>query len=109
SVNLEKIPYQFGYEFVESDDSKHRCTISDWEISELYRKCRDRSGAPTLEGQESEALLKVQQKLEDKFLSKDLYFIMGNLKNHSESFMIIGIFYPPKVFAVQGALDLFGV
>ena len=39
-----------------------------------------------------------RQKLEDDFLeSKDLYFIVGNLKNHAKSFMIIGLFYPPLV------------
>lgn len=113
SVDLEKIPYQFGYKFTEIDGATHRCTISDWEISQLYRGCRNRSRASTLDGRESEALLKVRQKLEDEFLSKkELYFIMGNLKNHSDSFMIIGIFYPPKTTpqnAVQTSLSLFDV
>jgi hypothetical protein len=97
SVDLEKIPYQFGYKFTETDGVKHSYTISDWEISQLYRGCRDRSKSSTLEGKEDEAVLKVKQKLEDDFLSKkDLYFIVGNLKNHCKVFMIIGIFYPPK-------------
>lgn len=113
SVDLEKIPYQFGYKFTESDGAEHRCTISDWEISQLYRGCRNRSRATTLESRESEALLKVRQKLEDEFLAKkDLYFIMGNLKNHCESFMIIGIFYPLKVVlqdSIQTSLSLFDV
>ncbi len=98
SINLEKIPYQFGYKFTGLDGVKHSYTISDWEIYQLYRGCRDRSKASTLEAKENEALLKVKQKLEDEFLSKkDLYFIVGNLKNHCKVFMIIGIFYPPKV------------
>ena len=97
SVELEKIPYQFGYKFTEIDDAKHSYTISDWEISQLYRGCRNRSKAAALEDKEKEALSKVKQKLEDEFLSKkDLYFIVGNLKNHCKVFMIIGIFYPPK-------------
>ncbi|WP_202947526.1 hypothetical protein [Nostoc punctiforme] len=51
-----------------------------------------------MENKEKEALEKVRQKLEDEFLNKkDLYFIMGNLKNHKNSFMIIGIFYPPLI------------
>ncbi len=97
SVNLEKIPYQFGYKFTEIDGAEHSYTISDWEISQLYRECRNKSKSPTLEERENEAVSKVKQKLEDEFLSKkDLYFIVGNLKNHCKVFMIIGIFYPPK-------------
>ncbi|MBE9214298.1 hypothetical protein IQ247_16755 [Plectonema cf. radiosum LEGE 06105] len=95
SIELDKIPYSFGYEFISKDDDKHRLTISDWEIQQLYRNCRDRSNEETLENKEKEALEKVRQKLEDEFLvKKDLYFIVGNLKNHKNSFMIIGIFYP---------------
>ena len=97
SVELEKIPYQFGYTFIASNGARHSYTISDWEISQLYRGCRDRSKSTTLEEREDDALLKVRQKLEGEFLEKkDLYFIVGNLKNHSRTFMIIGIFYPPK-------------
>jgi hypothetical protein len=97
SVQLEKIPYQFGYEFTEVDGAKHRYTTSDWEISQLYRGCRDRSTATKLEDKEKEALSKVKQKMEEEFLSKkDLYFIVGNLKNHSHTFMIIGLVYPLK-------------
>ena len=102
SVELEKIPYQFGYRFTEIDDVKHSYTISDWEICQLYRGCRNRSKAVTLEDREQEALSKVKQKLEGEFLSKkDLYFIVGNLKNHCKVFMIIGIFYPPKIAQSQ--------
>jgi hypothetical protein len=97
SVELEKIPYQFGYRFTEIDKSKHSYTISDWEISQLYRGCRNRSKALALEDKEKEAIAKVKQKLEDDFiLNKDLYFIVGNLKNHCKVFMIIGLFYPLK-------------
>lgn len=97
SVELDKIPYQFGYQFTEENGKSHRYTISDWEIMQLYRNCRDRSQQPTQEGKEAEALLKVRQKLGDDFLTKnDLYFIVGNLKNHCNTFMIIGLFYPLK-------------
>ncbi len=98
SFNLEKIPYQFGYQFTEQDGSSHRYTISDWEIMQLYRGCRDRANQPTQRQKEEEALLKVRQKLESEFLSKkELYFIVGNLKNHPKVFMIIGLFYPIKM------------
>lgn len=93
--NLEKIPYKFGYEFIENNQVKHKYSINDWEIFELYRKCRDISKKSTLEEREAEALEKVRQKLEIDFLNKkDLYFIVGNLKDHRQTFMIIGLFYP---------------
>jgi hypothetical protein len=96
SVDLEKIPYQFGYEFIDQEGDKHRYTISDWEILQLYRNCRDRSLGSSSDEREQEAVEKVRQKLEDEFLKKkDLWFIVGNLKNHKNTFMIIGLFYPP--------------
>lgn len=107
SVELEKIPYQFGYRFIESNGVKHSYTISDWEVSELYRGCRNRSRAATLEDREAEAIFKVKQKLEDEFLSKkDLYFIVGNLKNYCKTFMIIGVVYPPKISQNQDVQTL---
>jgi hypothetical protein len=98
SSDLEKIPYQFGYKFIAQDGSQHKFSISDWEISQLYRNCRNSSQKATLAEREREALEKVRQKLEDKFMDEDkvdLHFIVGNLKNHSKTFMIIGLFYPP--------------
>ena len=98
SVDLEKIPYQFGYRFTENDGTKHKYTISDWEISELYRKCRNSSICPTIQEKERDSLEKVRQKYSDEFLTKkDIYFIVGNLKNHCNIFMIIGVFYPPII------------
>ena len=71
-------------------------SISDWEIAQLYRNCRNRSSQSSLELREQEAISKVKQKLEDKFMGEiDLHFIVGNLKNHKNAFMIIGLFYPP--------------
>ncbi len=56
--------------------------------------------------QEREALEKVRIKLVDEFSSKDLYFLMGNLKNHPNSFVIIGLIYPPHPLK-QRQLKLF--
>ena len=64
----------------------------------MYRNCRNSSQKSTLAEREEEALEKVRQKLVDRFMDEgkiDLYFIVGNLKNHSKTFMIIGLFYPP--------------
>lgn len=104
SVDLEKIPYKFGYEFTDEGDKKHRFSISDWEIMQLYRNCRDNSQASSIEDREKEALDKVKQKLEGFIINKDLYFIVGNLKQHRNSFMIIGLFYPPILKSEQLSL-----
>ncbi|MEM9544232.1 MAG: hypothetical protein AAGA60_32720, partial [Cyanobacteria bacterium P01_E01_bin.42] len=99
-IDLEKIPYKFCYQFTDEDNISHKYSISDWEIMQLYRNCRDRSGLSGLEAEE-ESLKKVKQKLEGFIDKKDLYFIIGNLKNHPKSFMIIGLFYPPLVQSTQ--------
>ncbi|OKH17740.1 hypothetical protein [[Limnothrix rosea] IAM M-220] len=104
-VDLEKIPYQFGYEFIDEDDFSHKFSINDWEIAQLYRQCRDRSRKIGLEA-EQEALVKVKAKLEGDFLkNKDLYFFVGNQKRF-KNFMTIGLIYPPKVKTKQLSFDL---
>ncbi len=75
SMDLEKIPYQFGYQFTERDGVKHRYTISDWEISELYRKCRNSSKFTTLQEKERDSLEKVKNKYSDEFLSKKRHLL----------------------------------
>lgn len=106
--DLEKIPYKFFYKFRDSSGKNHKCSIIDWEISQLYRKMRDNSTKGTIEECEREALEKVRVKLEDDFLIKrDLYFLMGNLKRYPNSFVIIGLIYPPFVKHEQlNLLDL---
>ncbi|MGM3307359.1 hypothetical protein ACSQ6I_15520 [Anabaena sp. WFMT] len=97
-VDLEKIPYKFYYNFVSYDDSNHNLSIIDWEIQQLYRNSRNASTKSIQQEREQEALEKVRQKLEDEFMNKkDLYFIVGNQQRYPDSFMIIGIFYPPKL------------
>lgn len=94
-IDLEKIPYLFYYQFTEKDNTSHKYSISDWEIAQLYRNCRDKSNLSRLEAEKA-GLEGVRKKLEDNFMqNKDLYFIVGNQKNRSNIFMIIGLFYPP--------------
>lgn len=94
--DLEKIPYNFKYEFTSLVDGKektHKLSIIDWEIPELYRKCRD-AAKGTQEQKEQEAIQKVLEKLEKFKNEHDLYFMVGNQQAHPKSFMIIGLFYP---------------
>jgi len=102
SFPLDKIPYKFGYSFTEQDGKRRRCSISDWEISQLYRNCVYGSALMSQADREREALAKVRDKLEIDFLkNRDLHFIVGNLKTYPQTFMIIGLFYPPRVASEQ--------
>jgi hypothetical protein len=58
--------------------------VIDWEAQELFRNYRRVEGP-------------VERKLFYEFVyERDLYFIVGNTWRYHKSFMIIGLFYPPK-------------
>ena len=84
-VKIEKIPW-IGYKFycMNPNCKGHEMMVIDWEAQELFRKYR------TVEGP-------VKKKLFDELVfNRDLYFIVGNTWRFHRSFMIIGLFYPPK-------------
>ncbi len=84
-VKVEELPW-IGYRFYCSNPQcrGHEMMVIDWEAQELFRKYR------TVEGP-------VKQKLFNELVFKrDLYFIVGNTWKYHKSFMIIGLFYPPK-------------
>jgi len=92
---IEAIPFDFRYEFYCYDEPScpgHNCSIIDWEIMELYRKCRDRYPSQD----------ELIQKIEERWLTimcspkRDVYFFIGNMWQHPDTFMILGVFYPPK-------------
>lgn len=93
-TKLEKIPFVFRYEYDCEEEScnGHRQSIIDWELMELYRKLRDR-------GLDREQLLDgIRRKFLDELCgpSKDTHFIVGNHSLHPGSFMVLGVFWPPK-------------
>jgi len=77
--------------------------IEDWEIGALYRNC-----LKAAEGDETIAKQKVRQKYFDEIAqTKDVYFFLGTTsewhrRRSLNPFVIIGVFYPPKV--LQGRL-----
>ncbi len=84
-VKVEELPW-IGYKFYCGNPRcrGHEMMVIDWEAQELFRKYR------TVEGP-------VKQKLFNELVFKrDLYFIVGNTWKYHKSFMIIGLFYPPK-------------
>lgn len=101
---VAKLPYKYSYEFLSEGDQKpRRLMIEDWEIGALYWNC-----LRSCEGDEKEANRLVKEKYFDNFCSqKDLYFFMGTTKVHHfkpHPFIIIGVFFPPKMGAQQLSL-----
>ncbi len=95
---LEKIPYDFLYEF-DCDDSRcrgHKISVISWEVMESYRKWRQNYG----EQWESKFREKYEQELPGS--KHELYFFMGTMAAHPKVWLIIGLFYPPS--QQQGAL-----
>lgn len=96
---LEKIPYNFKYQYRCSDQNctGHTMTCFDWEMGQSFRKWRDDYGDQWED--------KFRQKYEDEMINKnDTHFFVGNMQKHPGSWIIVGLFYPPK----QSQRDLFG-
>ena len=101
---VQKLPYKYSYGFLTEDGKQRKLRILDWEIGALYWNCLARA-----KGDECEANQKVRDKYLHEFVSKkDIYLILGTTKRwHNVSpnpFIIIGVFYPPKVEAEQAPL-----
>lgn len=90
---LEKIPFTFRYKYIccSSQCPGHEQSIVDWEISELYRKMRDKFGS------EQTAIEKVKQRFFEQMCSqnRETYFFVGSHHRYP-TFFVIGIFWPPK-------------
>jgi hypothetical protein len=100
---LEKIPYDFSYRFLcENPACKgHVMKIVDWEMCELYRKCRRTYGADW----ETPLREKYERQMIEKF---ETCFFVGTMKGHlsPKSWIIVGLFYPQRSDAEQLVLDL---
>lgn len=88
---LEKVPFRFYYRF-ECDDPEctgHRLSCHDWEIVQLYRRCR------TDYGRGWEARLRRRYE-RDMIELCDTHFYVGTVLAHPDSWIIVGMFYPRK-------------
>lgn len=92
----KKIPYKFSYRFVDENDTECKLMIEDWELGQLYWNYVQYKGQP-----EDFALTKIKEKYFCKFLTLDTHFFLGTTKKYHgwahNPFIIIGVFYPPKV------------
>ena len=97
---ITRIPFRFYYIFKDINGKKSKLFIADWEISQLYVNCYNRSKAKTDKEKRGEACQKVLDKLKEFIDKKDIYFFLGTTKKFhrigKNPFIIVGIFYPPK-------------
>lgn len=90
--NLERIPYIFSYRYrcADAGCQGHEQSIIDWEIHEAFRSWRQYGEQKRL------------QMIRDKWLgelchpSKDTVFFVGNQHQHPRSFLLLGVFWPPR-------------
>lgn len=88
---LEKIPYTFKYEFDCHDPAcgGHELSCLDWEIGQSFRAWSRRYS----DGWEE----KLRQRYElEMILRFDTHFFVGTIHQHPNSWIIVGLFYPPK-------------
>ena len=94
---LPKLPYKFYYYFKDSLGKRSKLMIEDWEIGQLFWNCLKRKE------NEKEALKDVIKKYKEEFLTiKDILLFLGTTlefhrKKARNPFVIIGVFYPPKI------------
>jgi hypothetical protein len=90
---LEKIPFRFRYRYRCSTPGckEHTQSMIDWELAESYRSWREKYEQPVL-------LEKIRGRFLDEMCgtSKDTIFYVGNMHQHPKSFLVLGVFWPPK-------------
>jgi hypothetical protein len=87
---LEKIPFDFKYEFrcTESGCRGHEMTCTDWEMGQAYRRWRKDYGDDWERA--------FRQKFETDMIRKfDTHFFVGTVRSHPSTWIIVGLFYPP--------------
>lgn len=91
-VELEKIPYDFQYQFFCDDaccSNGHLMLCTDWEMGEAWRKWRSDYGDSW------EAAFR--RRFEEEMINKnDTHFFVGTMHQHPDVWIIVGLFYPPK-------------
>ena len=94
---LRKIPFRFSYVFRCEDSKKpHQMMIEDWELGVLFLKQAERLGS------DKAAAESVRHKFLDVLCSdkNDVRFFLGTVFPFP-SWIVLGVFYPPKVDALQ--------
>lgn len=94
ATRIEKIPFAFSYRYLcdEEGCKGHSQKIVDWELMQLYRRLRTRRMSPDA------IIKKIRQKYLEELCgpAKDTHFFVGNHSRYRKSFMVLGVFWPPK-------------
>ena len=88
---LKKLPHEFRYTYRLHTDNVHaesQHLITDWEAGALYWNCLN-SGCDDWE-------IPFRERLMYDFSRKDLYFMMGTVHRFPDTWLIVGLYYPPK-------------
>jgi len=91
-ARLEKIPFDFCYDFI-CDDSRchgHHMKVLDWEVAQSYRKW---SRGATRDEWERKMKEMYDYRVRHSY---DSLFFLGTLSNHPTTWTIGGIFFAPK-------------
>lgn len=98
---LEKIPFDFSYRFFCEDEGcrGHRMKVVDWELCQSYRRWRRQYGERRWEQ-------KFREKYEVWMEGRDLHFFVGTMMGYPGTWIIVGLFYPPKQGTIQLALQM---
>jgi len=87
-----KMPIELRYQFKcdnEPNCKGHKIILIDWELNELVRNILKQESDSKIVAQ------KIKERFYDFMLGRDLYFILGTHFKFG-TWMIIGLFYPPK-------------
>lgn len=94
--DLEEVPFVFRYRFRcdEAGCRGHHQSLIDWEVGESWRRWRH--SYP-----EDELKKRLREKWLDEVCGsdRDTAFFAGNIHRYPASFVIIGVFWPPKTTA----------
>jgi hypothetical protein len=100
---VERLPFSFKYYFRCNDKScnGHKMKLIDWEAGELYRKLKNKY---------LDNYSLIEEKMREKWLvqlfssKRNTYFFVGNIRAYPNSFVILGVFWPPKVTEKQQSM-----
>lgn len=97
---LERPIYSFAYHYT-CDGHPHKHQIHDWEVQAAFQHYKRRYKT------EDEALKMMLQEYQDNIPKHHLHFIMGTMKAHPKTFIVIGLLrstIDPQELAKQGQL-----
>jgi hypothetical protein len=87
---LEQVPWTFRYRYecAEAGCPGHRQSIIDWEIAQFYRRVRN------FEDWRERMRARWLEEVCDE--QRDTAFFVGNMHQHPGSFLILGVWWPPR-------------